>query len=353
MRRRDFVAGSLAVAAAPLVTRVPAANAATAASIPYGAAVRGDVFVDDYDYRKALVEYCKLVVGEGGLKWFDLRPSAQEFNFFDADRLFDFATQNGMKMRGHTLVWYGAMPEWTKSIKGASEAFRELTHHIEKVVGHYKGRIPSWDVVNEAIDDEPSDTNYLRPNVWFDNLGGDYIETAFRRAADSDPKAQLVINEYDIEFVGDRFKRRRDALLKVVKNLKERDAPIHAVGFQGHLRGELEIDKDGVSSFVAELKAMDIDVLVTELDVIDNLLPPDDAAHDQAVAARVADFLGAIFDAARPTAILTWGISDRYTWVPTYFARDDGQPNRPLPLDRDYRPKPFMKVIEEFAGRAS
>jgi len=348
MRRRDFVSGGLAATVSGVVTHVPAARAAAKPTIPFGAAVRGGALVDDYDYRMALVERCQLVVGEGGLKWFDLRPSAEEFNFFDADKLLDFAQQNGMKMRGHTLVWYGAMPDWTKSISGASEALREMTQHIEKVVGRYKGRISSWDVVNEAIAEDPSTSDYLRPSIWESNLGKPYIETAFRRAAEIDSDTQLVINEYDIEFVGDRYKRRRDALLRVVKDLRDRDVPIHAVGLQGHLRGDYEIDKEGVSAFVAELKEMNIDVIVTELDVIDHLLPADNQVRDEAVAAIAADFLGAICDVSRPTAILTWGISDRYTWVPIYFTRDDGKPNRPLPLDRDYLPKPFMKVIQNF-----
>lgn len=351
MRRREFVSGGLAAAIAPLVVPAPGAQAAQSI-IPYGAAVRGDALVDDPDYRAALMERCSLVVPEGGLKWSELRPTREEFNFFEGDRLMDFAERNGMQMRGHTLVWYAAMPDWTSSIRGAREAGREMAHHIERVVGYYKGRIPSWDVVNEAIADEPSDTDYLRPNLWLENLGASYIETAFRRAAESDPKAQLVINEYDIECADDRCRRRRDALLRLVRGLRERDAPIHAVGFQGHLRGEMEIDADGVSSFVTELKEMNVDVLVTELDVIDNRLPSDESERDRIIADRAAALLGAIADVARPTAILTWGISDRYTWVPMYFTRQDGKLNRPLPLDRDYRPKALMEVIERFTGKA-
>ena len=351
MRRREFVYGSVAAAMAPTMTRVPSARAAAASAIPYGAAVRGDALVDDPDYRNALLERCSLVVPEGGLKWIELRPTREEFNFFEGDRLIEFADRNGMRMRGHTLVWYAAMPDWTSSIRGAREAHGEMTHHIERVVGNYKDRIPSWDVVNEAIADEPSDTDYLRPNLWLENLGDAYIETAFRRAAESDPQAQLVINEYDIECVGDRCRRRREALLRVVRNLRERDVPLHAVGFQGHLRGEMEIDVDGVSAFVAELKEMNVDVLVTELDVVDNLLPAGEDERDRIMADKVAAFLGAISAVAKPTAILTWGISDRYTWVPMYFTREDGKLNRPLPLDRDYRPKAFMKVIERFTGK--
>lgn len=352
MRRRDFLQVSLAVAAHAAL-QVPAGHAAAPARrIPYGSAVRGDALVDDYDYRMALAERCQLVVPEGGLKWEMIRPSEDRFDFYEGDKLLAFADQNGMKMRGHTLIWYAAMPDWTSSIRGAKAAEKALNKHILTVVGQYKGRIPSWDVINEAIADDPRGSDYLRPNLWLENMGKGYIETAFRRAAEADPQVQLVINEYDIECVGEQFKNRRNALLRVVRDLRDRGAPIHAVGFQGHLKGQYEIDKEGVSSFVTELKAMDVDVLVTELDVIDNLLPSDEKERDQVIAGRVTDLLQAISDANQPTAILTWGITDRYTWVPMWFSRDDGRPNRPLPLDRDYRAKPMMEVIERFATRA-
>lgn len=350
MRRRDFVQGGLVAAA--LATPISIANAAATTVIPYGSAVRSDALVDDYDYRMALTKYCQLLVPEGALKWFAIRPTQEQFDFYEGDKLLDFADKNGMKMRGHTLVWYASMPDWTSSLRGAAQAERELSRHIRTVVGHYKGRIPSWDVINEAISENPRPNDYLRPNIWLENIGKSYIETAFRRAAESDKQTQLVINEYDIEFVGDYYKRRRDALLRVVRDLKERDAPIHAVGFQAHLRGEEEIDKEGVSAFVAELKSMNVDVLVTELDVIDNLLPADEKERDRITATRAEDLLQAISDVSRPTAILTWGISDRFTWVPMYYTRDDGSPNRPLPLDRNYKAKPLMQVIERFTRQA-
>jgi endo-1,4-beta-xylanase len=125
--------------------------------------------------------------------------------------------------------------------------------------------------------------------------------------------------------------------------------PLTAIGLQGHLRGELAIDKEGLSAFVAELRSLGLEVLVTELDVIDDKLPGPPSLRDAIVAAKAYDFLDAIFAAARPKAILTWGITDRHTWVPIWFKRRDGLPNRPLPLDADYRPKPLMRVIEHFA----
>ncbi|MGL4287212.1 MAG: endo-1,4-beta-xylanase, partial [Phreatobacter sp.] len=116
---------------------------------PFGAALRDGPLAGEPDYRAAIVRHCRQVVGEGGLKWFDLRPSRDRFVFDQADKQLAFAAENGMDLRGHTLVWYGAMPDWTKTIASAAEAERELVRHIETVVGRYRGRIKSWDVVNE------------------------------------------------------------------------------------------------------------------------------------------------------------------------------------------------------------
>lgn len=315
---------------------------------PFGAALRDGPLAGEPDYRAAIVAHCRQVVGEGGLKWFDLRPSRERFVFDQADRQLAFATENGLDLRGHTLVWYGAMPDWTKTIASAAEAERELVRHIETVVGRYRGRIKSWDVINEPIPDDPASRSDIRPSIWQQRLGESHIALALRTAARADPEARLVINEYDIEFVGDRFRRKRDALLRLVRDLKLRNVPLHAIGLQGHLRGDLAIDEDGLSAFVSEMRALGLDVLVTELDVVDDKLPGPPALRDMLAAARAYDFLRAIHAAARPAAVLTWGITDKYTWVPLWFKRSDGLANRPLPLDDGYRPKPLMRVLEHF-----
>lgn len=318
-------------------------------AIPFGAAVRDGPFADEPAYREALRRHCRQIVGEGGLKWQDIRPSRERFVFDGPERLLAFAAENGMEMRGHTLAWYGAMPDWTRAIASPAEAERELAGHIETVVGRYRGRIRSWDVVNEPIPDDPASRSDIRPSIWSRRLGESYIPLALRTAARVDPQLELVMNEYDVEFVGPRFRRKRDAFLRLIRDLKLRNVPLTAIGLQGHLRGELAIDKEGLSAFVAELRSLGLEVLVTELDVIDDKLPGPPSLRDAIVAAKAYDFLDAIFAAARPKAILTWGITDRHTWVPIWFKRRDGLPNRPLPLDADYRPKPLMRVIEHFA----
>jgi endo-1,4-beta-xylanase len=317
--------------------------------VPYGAAVRDDALANEPDYRAALAQHCRQIVGEGGLKWFDIRPTREQFVFDRPDRQIEFAARNGMELRGHTLAWYGAMPDWTRTIGSAAEAERELTGHIERVMGRYKGRIKSWDVINEPIPDDPASRSDIRPSIWQQRLGEAHIAMALRTAARTDPNAQLVINEYDIEFVGPVFRRKREAFLRLIRDLKLRNVPLHAVGFQAHLRSHLAIDREGVSAFVTECKAMGLDVLVTELDVIDDKLPGTPEVRDILVAAQAYDFLSSVASVSRPTAILTWGITDKHTWVPTYFRRSDGFRNRPLPLDENYRPKPLMRVIEHFA----
>jgi endo-1,4-beta-xylanase len=133
-------------------TRIPGANAAP---LPYGAAVRADALASDPTYRTAVLANCQIIVAEGEMKWGDIHPARGEYRFEKADALIDFARQNKLQLRGHTLAWYGAMPAWTSEIDSRAEAERELIDHIETVMSRYRGAIPSWDVVNEPLLDWP------------------------------------------------------------------------------------------------------------------------------------------------------------------------------------------------------
>ena len=325
---------------------------ATQNLIPYGAAVRAGVLATDSSYREAIVSNCQIIVAEGEMKWGDIRPTRAEFRFEKADALVDFARQNGIAIRGHTLAWYGGNPEWTNAIASRAEAERELTDHIGTVVSRYRGAIPSWDVVNEPLVDWPDNAKSLRPSVWTKWLGPDYIPIAFRATALADPDTRLVLNEYDIEFKGARFAARRKALIELLRSLLDRGVPLHGVGIQAHLLADREIDRDGLQAFLTEIAAMKLDVLITELDVIDYVLPANVNERDARVAKLAGEFLKAVCDVVTPKAILTWGLSDRYTWVPIYFKRKDGMLNRPLPLDADFKRKPLYDVIEEYRRKA-
>jgi endo-1,4-beta-xylanase len=364
--RRDMLVGAAKAAALGISGTAALSNVSAFATpgqavttggndglIPYGSAVRAGMLASDAVYRAAIIANCQSIVPEGEMKWPDIHPARNQYRFEQADALVDFARQNKIAIRGHTLAWYGGMPEWTASISGRAEAERELVDHIETVVSRYRGEIPSWDVVNEPLVDWPQDESSLRPSIWTTQLGPDYIPIALRTAAMADPDAQLVLNEYDVEYEGARFAARRKALIALLRSLRDRGVPLHAVGLQAHLFASRRIDRDALQGFLSEIVALKLDVLVTELDVIDYELPGEISRRDAMVAAMADQFLGAVCDVVRPKAILTWGLTDRYTWVPTYFTRKDGLPNRPLPFDADYRRKPLFDVIEKYRRMAA
>lgn len=353
--RREFLGRTAALGATALSGMSAFATAGTAAPagartrlIPYGSAVRAGALATDTTYRQAIVANCDIIVPEGEMKWPDVHPARDRFDFAKADALVDFARQHDIEIRGHTLAWYGGMPAWTNEIANRAEAEAELVGHIETVVSRYRGDILSWDVVNEPLVDWPQDANSLRPSIWTRQLGPDYIPIALKTTAQVDPATHLVLNEYDVEYRGDRFAARRKALIQLLRGLRDRDVPLHAVGLQSHLFGDRALDRDGLQGFLREVAALKLDVLITELDVIDYEFPADIGERDARVAAMARDYLQMVCDVVHPKAILTWGLTDRYTWVPTWFKRRDGLPNRPLPLDADLKPKPLFDVIEGF-----
>jgi endo-1,4-beta-xylanase len=356
LTRRQAITGSATAifsAAADAWERRAIAVPSVRPRVPFGSCVRNDILRTDMAYRQTLTAHCQQLTPEGGLFWDALRPARGQFRFNLADEILDFATANGMIMRGHALVWYAAMPPWTKEIAGSRDAEHELAVHIEQVVSRYRGKVRTWHVVNEPIaevkDGEPPG---LRPSIWTQWLGDKYIETAFRLAHRVDPAAELIISDYDIEAADQVSPLRRRALLNVIRGLVDRGVPLHGVGIQGHIHGERPIDRDGLNKFAAEVVALGLSLHVTELDVIDDLLPGPPDVRDTVAAARAYDFLEALFAAERPSVVATWGITDRYTWVPTWYKRADSLANRPLPFDENYRPKPLWSVIDYFCRRA-
>jgi len=362
--RRQTILGGASLTAALASGALPAKVAGAAHGsalrsnrrIPYGACVNLDPLLREPEYRGALQTYCQQLTPEYGLVWDYLRPTRDQFNFDFADKVLAFTEANEMTMRGHTLAWYGAMPAWTKEISSGAEAERELTTHIDRVVSRYRGKIKTWNVVNEPIDDAKGSVKEgvagLRPSIWLQHLGPKYIDLAFRLAHQADPSAELLLNEYDVECAGGNFQARRQALLTLVRELLARGVPLHGIGLQGHIQGKYQIDDDGLYDFVSEIGSLGLSVHVTELDVIDKDLPGPISVRDAIVAARAYDFLNPIFAAMRPSVIATWGITDRYTWMPMWNKRKDGLLNRPLPLDEYYRPKPLWWVIDYFCQTA-
>jgi len=347
LTRRDALVGTIGLAASAMAFAARPAEAARA-PVPFGSAAQIEDYRRDPRYREALKRYCDVVVPMNDLKWEAIRHDRAKFDFSGADELVAFARANKQALRGHALLWGEALPPWARQMSTKAEAERELIGHIEVVVDRYKGQIATWDVVNEVIKLVPTAGEPYRDTIWQRLLGPEHIDIAFRTAARVDPKARLVLNDFNFEQVHSGAPARHKAALDICRRLKDKGIPVHGIGMQAHLYAEKAIDVDAVQSFMRELEKLGLDVEITELDVIDWKLPADPAQRDQDAAKLVATFLEAVTSVKQPRAIVTWGLSDRYSWVHETFARKDSAKGRPLPLDADYRAKPMMAELERY-----
>lgn len=313
--------------------------------ILYGACAKYPELSSDAEIRAHYARECAVLVPENELKWGELRRSADQFDFRAADWMADFADQHNLLFRGHTLVWNQSVPPWLRDSATPQNAEQLMTDHIKTVMGRYAGRMHSWDVVNEAV--QLGQPNNLMQSVWRDQIGPDYIELAFRTAAEADPETMLVFNDNRLEYDSRNAESRRSATLELLANLKAKGTPIHAFGIQGHLWGHLnhDINYSRYREFLQNVADLGLKILITELDVVDEELPADINDRDRAVAAAYAEYLSVVLDEPAVIAVLTWGLSDRYTWVSSFFPRSDNLPVRPLPLDSNLDRKPAWSAI--------
>lgn len=315
-------------------------DAAAASGRLYGAAVQRASLTDPAR-APAFAAECGILTPETALKWRDLRPAPDQFAFGDADAILDFAARHGQAVRGHTLVWHEGLPRWFGSVTTAT-APTALAEHVRTVCARYAGRLHGWDVVNEPID--AAAAGGLRDTAWLRLLGPGYVAEAFRLARAADPAAVLALNEYGIEADGADAKRR--ALLALLRGLRNAGAPVQALGMQGHLQAGDRFAT--LPAFLADVRALGLRVLVTELDVTDAPLPADPVdARDAGVAATYAAFLRGVAEGGGAEVVLTWGLMDDQSWLQRHKPRADGQPKRPLPLDSEGRRKPAWFALRD------
>lgn len=296
-------------------------------------------------YASTLAREFNMVEPEDALKWEVVHPERESFDFSQADQIVDFAARHGMKVRGHTLVWHRQNPKWLMEGKyTASELAEVLERHIKTVVGHYRGKIFAWDVVNEAFDElHPGE---LRSTIWRDEPGIGlaangylYIERCFRWAREADPQALLFYNEAEAEIMNPKS----DAIYAMVRDFRARGVPIDGVGLQMHI-ANLHADVASISANIQRFTALGVQVHITEMDVA---LPVDADGNARSESLqRQADIYGEIAGAclAHPgcTAIQTWGFTDKYSWIGSHSKHTQGAA---LLFDRNYRAKPAHEAL--------
>ncbi|MDQ0585392.1 non-reducing end alpha-L-arabinofuranosidase family hydrolase [Streptomyces rishiriensis] len=302
--RRTAVLGLLAatVLATP-GTATGAPDAVQASTLGTQAAQSGRYFgtavsagrLGDGTYTGILDREFTSVTPENEMKWDTTEPSRGSFNFGPADQIVNRATSHGQRMRGHTLVWHSQLPGWVGSIRDANTLRVVMNNHITTVMNRYKGRIHSWDVVNEAFADGTS--GRLRSSVFRDVLGDGFLEQAFRTARTADPAAKLCYNDYSIE---DWNAAKTQGVYRMVRDFKARGVPIDCVGLQAHFGagGPPSTFQTTLSNFAA----LGVDVQITELDIA------------QASPTAYTNTVRACMNVTRCTGITVWGIRDSDSW---------------------------------------
>jgi endo-1,4-beta-xylanase len=359
-RRRLLTAGITAGIAAALP--VPAAAAAAWEGLQRRAATKGLVYgttisaaqiTGDADFVALVLQQAGLVVPENDMKWQDINRGAPgDDDFTGADVIVDFAVKNRLVLRGHNLLWYWRTPAWFGRLPDRAAKEAAVITRIRTMAGRYRGKIDCWDVVNEPIEPKDGRPDGLRRAVFLDALGPQYLDLAYRTAREADPKARLVVNEYDIELDAPEHDARRAALLALLRRMRESGTPVDTVGVQSHLRavGGPKLSVPKLRRFLAAVAALGLEIQITELDVTDERAPADIAKRDRLVADTYRRYLDTVLAEPAVRMVVTWGLSDRHSWIVRKETnqerwRADGLPSRPLPFDAALRAKPALAAI--------
>lgn len=295
-----------------------------------------------------------MIVAGNEMKFDAMEPEQGNFKFETADKLVAFAEQHQMKVRGHTLVWHSQLPGWLGAgSEGASnnnnytrdELLKIMENHITTIVSHYKGRVHEWDVVNECVSDNSTQT--LRNSIWQKVIGESFIDSAFVYARRADPDAKLYINDYSVEFAGNN---KADRYYNLVKKLVARGVPIDGVGLQAHLY-QGAVDSAKLDRNMKRYAELGLNCIITELDIS---LPTSQFGSQTAYEKQAADYrkiVNVTLNNANSPSLLIWGSSDAYSWIPgsTNYTRGE-----PLLFDTYFCAKPaYYAVRDAYSARAT
>ncbi|SNR67371.1 MULTISPECIES: endo-1,4-beta-xylanase [Hymenobacter] len=296
------------------------------------------------------------VTPENAMKMGPIHPEENRYFWTDADAIVNFAQANKLRVRGHNLLWHEQTPKWLfKDAQGKPVSkevlLKRLHDHIFTVVKRYKGKIYAWDVVNEAIADNPSE--FLRNSEWYQICGEDFIAKAFEYAHEADPKAVLFYNDYNTE-----RPEKRERVYKLLKKLVDAKVPIHAVGLQGHWSLQEPTEAE-LRKAIEQYSSLGLKVQITELDVsvypwekerrekrpgeLDTYTPE----VEQKQAAQYKMFFRVFRDYKNVlTGVTFWNVSDQYSWLDTYPVA--GRKNYPLLFDQNLKPKRAYQEVVKF-----
>jgi len=287
-----------------------------------------------------------------------IHPGWDEYHFDLADKYVAFGMKHHMFIVGHTLIWHSQLSPFVKNIQSADSLLLFMTNHINTVAGRYAGRVNSWDVVNEALNEDGS----LRKSIFLEKLGGDYIRRAFELAAKAAPNTELYYNDYNIE-----LPKKRAGVIALVKKLKAAGTRIDGIGIQGHWSIQGPPLKE-IEASILEYSALGLKISFTELDLTCLPNPWDLKGSDvnqnfegspfmnpypnglpDSMQIKLASCYEDLFRLVvkykdKMERVTFWGVNDGQSWLNNWPIK--GRTNYPLLFDRNFKPKSaFEKVI--------
>jgi endo-1,4-beta-xylanase len=297
------------------------------------------------------------ITPENHMKSVNIHPEWNRYNFELADKFVEYGKKNNMYLVGHTLVWHSQLPRFVGKIKSADSLKMFMIDHINTVAGRYSGKLNSWDVVNEAIEDNGT----FRKSIFYNLLGEDFIKMAFDLAAKADPKAELYYNDYNNEQPA-----KRKATIEMIKKLKASGTKIDGVGIQGHWSIN-SLNTQQIEDAIVEYAALGLKVAFTELDLTVLPNPWDLKGADvnqnfenspkmnpypialpdsvQTVLANKYEELFRVFlkHKDKIDRVTFWGVADNHSWLNGWPVR--GRTNYPLLFDRNFQPKKAYEAV--------
>lgn len=296
---------------------------------------------------------------ENIMKAEEIHPEWNRYNFDIADKLVAYGKKHNLLINAHTLIWHSQLPQFVRRIKDADSVRRFFTDHITTIAGRYDGKVYSWDVVNEALNEDGT----LRKSIFLEKLGEDYIVEAFRLAQKAAPKTKLYYNDYNIE-----QPKKRAGAIALIKKVQAAGVRIDGVGIQGHWRAG-NIPFEDIEQSIKEFAALGVEVMFTELDlgVLPNPWDGNSADVNQRAEynAKMNPYAKGLPDSMQVqlsksyeelfrlflkhkdkiSRVTFWGVDDGQSWLNDWPIR--GRSNYPLLFDRQFQPKPaFYKVVE-------
>ena len=325
---------------------------AFAGKLKIGAAVNTWNLQEDSDAYRVIRRHFNVFTLENQSKPEPTHPEENRWVFDPVDRFAQFGEEAGVTLRGHTLVWHQQVPEWFfrdgEKTASAELLLNRMREHITTLVTRYRGRIHTWDVVNEVIRDEGG----LRESPWFKIAGKSYIAEAFRCAHEADPDARLIINDYYLESLDTKA----DAMESFVREMIADGVPVHGIGLQMHL--DLDTDIEHLKKNVRKLASIrniapDFKLEVTELDM--SCYRRDDDAEDilwddektAKFSAKYTELFRFYLELAEEGVLDTvvfWGLHDGVSWLNNVLRKHK---NYPLLIGREFALKPaFWDVLD-------